>query len=68
MEQISTGAWIALVLPIVLLQLGLIIFALMDLFTRRSVRYLPRWAWALLIIFVGFFGPVLYLVIGREET
>lgn len=68
MEQISTGTWIALVLPIALLQLGLIIFALKDLITRRSVRYLPRWAWALLVIFTGLIGPVLYLVIGREET
>jgi len=68
MEQISTGTWIALILPIMLLQLGLIIFALVDLVTRRSVRYLSRWVWALLIIFIGFLGPVLYLVIGREET
>jgi len=64
MEKISS--LIPLLIPIVLLQLGLIAFALVDL-NRRERTKGPKWVWALVIIFVNLIGPIAYLVIGREE-
>jgi hypothetical protein len=60
---------IAITLPIVLLQWGLIILALVDLIKRdeTQIRYLPKWAWAVVILLISLIGPVVYLVIGREE-
>ena len=56
-----------LVLPLVLLQLGLLIWALIDLTQPdRRVRGDSKVVWALIIIFIGFFGPLLYFVVGRE--
>jgi hypothetical protein len=57
---------IPFLIPIVLLQLGLMIFALVDLIQRERTKG-PKWAWALVIIFVNLIGPVVYLVVGREE-
>ncbi|MEN8098601.1 MAG: PLD nuclease N-terminal domain-containing protein [Chloroflexota bacterium] len=55
--------------PIILLQFGLAAFALVRLYRAESdkIKYLPRWAWTLLVLFVGFIGPVAYLVIGQED-
>ena len=58
---------LGLILPLVLLQIGLLIWALIDL-TRpeRQVRGDSKVVWALIIIFISFFGPLLYFIIGRE--
>jgi hypothetical protein len=59
----------ALLLPLIILQLGLLIFALVDL-TRpeRRVRGDSKVVWALIIIFISLFGPLLYFLIGREDS
>jgi ABC-2 type transport system ATP-binding protein len=45
--------------------LAVIAVALVDL-TRRDVRYLPKWAWALIIVFGNVpVGPLVYLLVGR---
>ena len=53
-------------IPILLLQLALMIFALVDL-TRRERTKGPKWLWALIIVFVNLIGPILYFIIGRED-
>jgi hypothetical protein len=57
-----------LLLPLVLLQVGLLVWALIDL-TRpdRRVRGDSKAVWALIIVFISFFGPLLYFIVGREE-
>ena len=57
---------IPFLIPIVLLQLGLMVFALVDLIRRERTKG-PKWVWALVIIFVNLIGPIVYLVAGREE-
>jgi hypothetical protein len=57
-----------LVLPIVIVQLALLIFALRDLLRpERRVRGESKLMWGLLIVFVGLLGPILYLTVGRQE-
>lgn len=58
--------WLPLIVPIVLIQLILMIIALMDLIRRGRTKG-PKWVWALVIVFFNIIGPVVYLVIGREE-
>jgi len=64
MENI--GSLIPFLIPIVLLQLGLMVFALVDLIRRERTKG-PKWIWALVVVFVNLIGPVIYLVVGREE-
>lgn len=55
-----------LIWPLIVIQLGLMVFALIDL-NRRSATRGPKWVWALVIIFVNIIGPIVYFVIGRED-
>ena len=54
-------------IPLVIIQLGLMAFALWDLAHREVVKGGRKWPWALVIILVNLFGPILYLLIGREQ-
>ena len=63
----DTGTLIAVLLPLVILQLILLVAALYDL-TRpnRRVKGDSKAVWALIIIFVSTIGPILYFLVGRE--
>jgi hypothetical protein len=63
------GPLLALVLPLIVLQVGLLVAALIDLTKPdRRVRGDNKLIWALIIIFVSLFGPLLYFLVGREES
>jgi hypothetical protein len=49
-----------------IVQIGLAIFALVDLWKRDRVTGGRKWLWAVLILIGNFAGPVLYLAIGRD--
>ena len=53
--------------PLLLLQLALLVWALIDLLRRRSTRTLSVPLWAVLIIVINFFGPIAYFLFGRVE-
>lgn len=57
---------VLLLLPILLIQLGLMIFALVDLIKNPNPNG-PKWMWAVLIVVANIIGPILYLVIGRRN-
>ncbi len=52
--------------PVFLIQVILLVVALLDLRKQKTVRG-PKWAWALVIIFINIIGPILYFVVGRKE-
>ena len=58
-----------LLLPILVIQLGLMVFALWDI-TRpeRRVRGDSKLMWGLIVVLVGMLGPIIYLAIGREDA
>jgi hypothetical protein len=57
-----------LVLPILIVEIALIVFALRDLLRpERRVRGDSKLLWGLLIVFIGLLGPIVYLAVGREE-
>jgi hypothetical protein len=66
-NNLSLGQLIALLIPLVLVELGLLAFALYDLVKRKRVRGGNKWVWGIIIVVVEFFGPILYFVLGREE-
>ncbi len=67
--NLDVGSFLAILIPIVLIQLGLLVLALYDL-TRptRRVKGDSKVVWALIIIFVSFIGPILYFLVGREDA
>ncbi len=62
----SIQQWLPFLIPIIVLQLALMIFALVDLARRERTRG-PKWLWVVIIVLGELIGPILYFVIGREE-
>lgn len=57
------------IIPLVILQLALMVFGLYDL-TRpdRRVKGDSKLLWAIVIVVVNLFGPLVYFMFGREES
>jgi hypothetical protein len=54
--------------PIIVIELGLTIYALYDLSRpERKVKGDSKLVWTLVILLFNLIGPLLYLFIGREE-
>jgi hypothetical protein len=64
MDQIRE--FIPLLIPLLIIQLALMTFALVDIARRGRTRG-PKWVWVLVVILVNTIGPILYFVLGREE-
>ncbi len=55
-------------IPLVLVNLGLVIFSLVDLFkSERRVKGGNKVVWALVILLFQTLGPLVYLFVGRED-
>ena len=65
MEFITNN--LPLLIPIILIQLTLVVFALADLLRREHTRG-PKWVWVLVILFVNMIGPIIYFLVGRDEA
>ncbi len=57
-----------LLLPLLLIQLGLLALGVWDWARRESFRYLSRWVWLAIIVLISILGPLAYLLLGRDET
>lgn len=60
---------IALIIPLIILELILVIVALVDLVKRdaSTLQGESKLLWGLIILFISTIGPILYLVIGRKK-
>jgi hypothetical protein len=58
---------IAALAPILIIVIGLQLYCLYDL-TRSNVRYLPKWAWAVVLVVGGVLVNLAYLTWGREHA
>jgi len=66
--QLSTSQLLIL-LPLALIELGLVVFSLLDLFKpERRVIGNNKLIWALVIVVVGTIGPIVYLLAGRKQN
>jgi len=64
----SNTQLLLLLTPVILIELGLIIYALRDLLRpERTVRGDSKLMWGILICFISLLGPILYLTVGRRE-
>ncbi len=66
-EGLTIGELMAVVIPLVAIQLGLMIWAFVDLAKRERVRGGSKLVWGLVIVLINLVGPIVYLVWGRSE-
>jgi hypothetical protein len=58
---------VALILPILVIQIVFIVVALRDLLRpERRVRGDSKGVWIIVIVFLQLLGPILYFTLGRE--
>ena len=59
---------ILLLTPLIVLEVGLLVFALVDLLRpERRVLGDSKLLWALVIVLITTIGPIVYLLVGRKE-
>jgi hypothetical protein len=51
--------------PLLVLAAALVVYALVDLVRAPTVRYLPKWASAVICVISLPLGPLAYLTLGR---
>ncbi|MBI9012044.1 MAG: PLDc N-terminal domain-containing protein [Clostridiales bacterium] len=66
LEGISTIQLMIMLIPIFIVQLGLIVFAILQL-NKYGVRNLTKITWLIIIVLINTIGPILYLLIGRNS-
>lgn len=64
----DTQTVVALVAPLIAVQLVLMVIALRDLVRpERRVRGVSKLAWGIVIVLLELIGPLVYFAIGRDE-
>jgi Phospholipase_D-nuclease N-terminal len=58
---------IAALVPLLVAILAFVIFCLADVIRSQNVRYLPRWAWAVICLVSMPWGGIAYLIFGKER-
>ena len=58
-----------LIIPLVVIDLGMVVYSIIDLFKpERKVRGGNKLVWLLVILLVSTLGWLAYLLFGREES
>jgi len=70
MERIGNSDLLSILpflIPLIILELGLLIWALLDIIKRERVRGGNKVVWILVIVLINIIGPIVYFIFGREE-
>ena len=67
MGIVAASIPLAALVPLVVVAVGFVVFCLVDVWRAASVRYLPRWVWAIICVISVPLGGIVYLVVGRER-
>ncbi|MCL2883878.1 MAG: PLD nuclease N-terminal domain-containing protein [Oscillospiraceae bacterium] len=59
--------YLPFLIPLALIEVGLMAAALIHIFTHKSYRMGNRVLWVVLSIVLNIIGPVLYFVLGRSD-
>ncbi|MBQ2581099.1 MAG: PLDc_N domain-containing protein [Ruminococcus sp.] len=59
--------YLPFIIPLAVLQLGLMIAALVSIFKHKEYKTGNRALWVVITLLVSMVGPILYFVLGKEE-
>lgn len=63
----STLELLKLIWPLIVVEFALLVVALVNLLKKKKTKNLSVTIWALIIVFIGIFGPIAYFLLGRTE-
>jgi hypothetical protein len=67
LANMELGTMLPLLIPVILLEFGLLIWALLDVIRREHVTGGNKVVWILVIVLVNIIGPIVYFLFGRKE-
>lgn len=53
--------------PILLIEIGLIIYCLTDWLKRDKFRWMSKWIWLVIFVFVQIIGAILYILLVKNH-
>ena len=59
--------YLPIIIPMAIIQLGLMVWALIHILTHTHYRVGTRIMWVVIVIVVNTFGPILYFILGRSD-
>ena len=59
--------YLPLILPLILIDMGLKIAAVLDLLKHPKLRG-PKWLWIVIAVGINLIGPILYFTLAREDV
>jgi hypothetical protein len=65
-SNIDLGQLLPLLIPVAIIEVGLLIWALLDVIRRKSVKG-PKVVWIIVIVLFEILGPIVYFLFGRGE-
>ena len=68
LDSINISRFLIVLIPIALIQLGLMLAALIHLLKRNKVKSGSVGIWIAIIVLINIIGPILYFTIGREDS
>lgn len=64
-EEIKT--YLPLLVPLIILQFALLAYTLLHILNHDTYKRGTRVLWIVIVLCVNFIGPILYLILGKEE-
>ena len=55
------------IIPLAIIQLGLVLYCLLDWLKRKQFRWMNKWAWLVLFVCINFIGSILYIVLIKNS-
>ncbi|OFY36125.1 MAG: hypothetical protein A2W91_04895 [Bacteroidetes bacterium GWF2_38_335] len=65
MEFDAMYLWAAI--PLALINLSLILYCLIDWLKRNEFKLMDKWAWLAIFVFIQFIGPILYIILIKNN-
>ena len=59
--------YLPILIPIVVLEIGLMIYALSHILKHNKFRFGNKVMWIVIVVFIQTIGPILYLMIGKDN-
>ena len=64
----NLSAYLPILIPLALIEVGLMVAALIHIFTHKTYRFGNRILWVVIAVIFNIIGPILYFVLGRAES
>lgn len=59
--------YLPILIPVIILEVGLMIYSLMHVLRHSKYKFGNKTMWIIIVILIQIIGPILYLIIGKDN-